>query len=316
MNIAIVGAGIAGLSAAVSLVAAGHEVKLFDKGRGPGGRLSTRRAEFSGRNVSFDHGAQYFTARSDAFRDAVRQWQAEGVIAEWTPRMTERLNGPAYVGVAGMSRLVRHLASPLNVSWASAVEAISGTAPALELLLAGGMRAGPFDRVIVAVPAEQASALLASAAPALARGARSSRSAPCWAVMLAYEKPTGIACDARQTNDGAIAWMARNSSKPERSGPETWVLHASADWSREHLEDPPAVVMDHLVDAFRLQMNTAPPAFVAAHRWRFARVETPLGEAFQFDPVRGIGTCGDWHLGARVESAWMSGASLAAEMLR
>ena len=45
MTTAIIGAGIAGLACAQKLKQAGRSVKLFDKGRGPGGRMSTRRMQ-------------------------------------------------------------------------------------------------------------------------------------------------------------------------------------------------------------------------------------------------------------------------------
>ena len=76
--IAIIGTGIAGLSAAQALTAAGHEVHLFDKSRGSGGRMSSKRSDAG----SLDMGAQYFTARDRRFATAVKQWQAQGHVAE------------------------------------------------------------------------------------------------------------------------------------------------------------------------------------------------------------------------------------------
>ena len=61
MQFAIIGAGMAGIACADALQAAGHAVAVFDKGRGPGGRMSTRRMETPLGTVAFDHGAQYFT---------------------------------------------------------------------------------------------------------------------------------------------------------------------------------------------------------------------------------------------------------------
>jgi monoamine oxidase len=71
MQVGIIGSGIAGLSCADRLTSFGHEVCLFDKGRGPGGRMSTRRVEVEGHTLSFDHGAQYFTRHSCANQSAV-----------------------------------------------------------------------------------------------------------------------------------------------------------------------------------------------------------------------------------------------------
>ena len=67
MKIIVVGAGLSGLSAARELSSRGHDVTVFDKGRGVGGRLATRRAG----SAVFDHGAQFFTARSDEFQQQV-----------------------------------------------------------------------------------------------------------------------------------------------------------------------------------------------------------------------------------------------------
>jgi renalase len=67
-DIVIIGGGMAGLSAATALAKTGASVTVLDKGRGPGGRMAARRVEIGGEQVSFDHGAQYLTARDPAFR--------------------------------------------------------------------------------------------------------------------------------------------------------------------------------------------------------------------------------------------------------
>ncbi|EXI81308.1 MAG: Dehydrosqualene desaturase [Candidatus Accumulibacter sp. BA-94] len=82
-RVALIGAGIAGLSCAAQLQQAGLEVSLFDKSRGAGGRMSTRRGD----GWQCDHGAQYFTARHPDFRAEVARWQQAGVAALWAPRL-------------------------------------------------------------------------------------------------------------------------------------------------------------------------------------------------------------------------------------
>ena len=69
LDVAVIGAGMAGLAAARTLAAAGHAVQVFDKGRGIGGRLSTRRTDYG----AFDHGAQYATVRDPPPPMCVRQ---------------------------------------------------------------------------------------------------------------------------------------------------------------------------------------------------------------------------------------------------
>lgn len=308
MATAIIGAGMAGLAAAAALTRGGETVRLFDKGRGPGGRMATRRAMLGEAEVAFDHGAQYFTARSPEFRAVVDGWLHAGAAAEWREGR--------YVGKPAMSSVIRAMAAPMHVTWGAQVSALEGGPAAWRLRMADGSSAEEFERVVVAVPAEQAAVLLAASAPELAAAASSVRSSPCWAVMLGYSQATEMKVHDLEPEAGPLGWVARNSSKPGRAGAETWVLHARADWSVEHLEAMPETVSEALTEAFRNLTGAAAPDLVMAHRWRFARVIEPLGDAFQYDAALGLATCGDWHLGARVEAAWTSGHLLAAKLLR
>ncbi len=316
MTIAIVGAGMAGLSAAEVLRGRGEHVRLFDKGRGAGGRMATRRTSLFGTDITFDHGAQYFTARSDGFRAAVSSWLDAGVAAPWNEDSAPASAPHRYVGAPGMNSILKAMAAPLDVSWGAEVKSLVGGPSDWRLRFADGSASGSFKKVIVAVPAEQAAVLLADAVPELAASARKVRSEPCWSAMLAYEQPTGIVSLSFEPEDGPLSWTARNSSKFGRTDAETWVLHARPDWSRKYLEAKPEAVAAHLVESFREQTGAGAPEFFEAHRWRYARVAEPLGVPFQLDAAAGIGTCGDWHLGARVEAAWTSGRLLSAELLR
>ena len=111
MRTVIIGAGLSGLMAARSLHDAGVEVTVIDKGRGVGGRLATRRIG----DARFDHGAQFFTVRSDEFRSHVDGWLAAGVVREWCRGFGENDGHPRYVGAGGMTSLAKHLASGLDV---------------------------------------------------------------------------------------------------------------------------------------------------------------------------------------------------------
>jgi hypothetical protein len=118
--------------------------------------------------------------------------------------------------------------------------------------------------------------------------------------------------DAGFTGDPVLAWYARNSSKPGREARESWVLHASPAWSRVEFDQPPHNVQRALFDRFsEIVGRTLPRMLVAdVHRWRHARVEAPLGEAFLLDRDAAVGFCGDWCLEPRAEAAWRSGRAL------
>ena len=83
MEIAVIGAGIAGLACAERLGSAGYRATLFDKSRSAGGRLATRRLQTPLGPTQFDHGAQYFKASTAQFARCVEQWRAAGFVLPW-----------------------------------------------------------------------------------------------------------------------------------------------------------------------------------------------------------------------------------------
>lgn len=309
MRVGIVGAGIAGLACAEGLRDRGHDVVLFDKGRGPGGRMSTRRFPTPLDEAHFDHGAQYFTARENKFQSQVSAWTAEGVVAPWPAAGKD-----AYVGVPAMNSPVRALAGRHVVHWSARVTAMEMAGDRWRLHVDGG-RVADVDLAVVAIPAEQAAALLADPTPDLASRARAAISEPCWTVMAAFGQPVPVTADCWPQPDpehDVVGWAARNSAKPGRSGPESWVVQASPGWSRRHIDaDPDAVTANLLAALARVLGVGLPPSIgTAAHLWRFAQ-SSQGGAGVMLDADRRLGLCGDWLIGPRVECAWISGADLA-----
>lgn len=310
-DILIIGGGIAGLSAATALADTGARTIVLDKGRGPGGRMAARRVEIGGEPIGFDHGAQYFTARDPAFREAVGGWEAAGVAARWPAAGTE-----AWVGTPGMNAPIRAMAEALDVRWNTRAERLvrSGALWRVE----AGEQVFTAATVLVAVPAEQAAVLLADTAPEMAIRAAGVTSAPCWAVMAGFDARLDLAADTFRSDSGPVSWAARNSAKPGRAGVETWVIHASPQRSRELIDLPKEEVAHILLADFFAAIGTASatPLHLDAHRWLYAQPEARKGGGALFDPRLQIGIAGDWLHSPRVEGAWLSGRALAEAVLQ
>ncbi len=309
MKVAIIGAGMAGLACADVLQAEGHSAALFDKGRGAGGRMSSRRMITPLGDVTIDHGAQYFTARDPVFSELVAGWRDQGVAAPWPD-----VGSDTWVGVPAMNAVIKAMAAPHDVTWGCQVTGIARNEGQWTLLKAGG-EVGPFDAVIMAIPAEQAAALLSLHDFAMARIALTARSQPCWTGMYVFDQAL-VSPSPVVRNAGMIAWAARNSAKPGRAVPEAWVVQASADWSQSHYDTAPGEIADLLLAALAGAIGTAVPAPVAAtaHRWAYA-LSAGTGDGALWNPGIGLGVCGDWLLGPRVECAWLSGRAMAAALL-
>lgn len=320
-SVAIIGAGMAGASAARALSLAGCHVAVFDKGRGIGGRTATRRlADGTG----FDHGAQYATAHDPGFAATIASWTQAGIVAPW--------GEPGWsVGTPGMTEPVRALLGDLPVSTGCTVSRLTRDGVHWRLSDAAGRYIeGAFDIVLVTAPAPQTRTLISTAGvdmPDLHAALGRVSYAPCWALMLAYVGEPIFAQSHRRERDSAaaIAWIARDTTKPGRGttragGRETLVVHAAPGWSRAHLEREPAAVAALLIAELRRVVDRPLPAdaqidHVLAHRWRYAMVEQAADEPCLWSPKLRLGVAGDSCLGGRVEAAYLSGVALAERVL-
>lgn len=330
-QIAVIGAGIAGLSCATALQQAGHAVHLFDKSRGAGGRMSTRRAD----DWQCDHGAQYFTARDSAFRAEVLRWEQAGAAALWNARVQViEADGTRpvastlerFVGTPRMTSPAALLAQSLNLTTGSTIIRLQGSDDGRWQLHSQeqGALAQRFDCVLLALPSPQAATLLqatrlpqATPPPALAAMADLALAAVmtgCWTLMLRFAVAPDLPYDAAFVNHGPLRWICRDSSKPGRSGQETWLLHASPEWSSLHMEQDADSVAALLLQAFA-QLNGPAPDAWTAHRWRYAQSkqqpQPALDPGCVWDDDVKLGLCGDWLNGGKVEGAWLSGRALA-----
>ena len=344
VRVAVVGAGIAGLACARTLLQAGCDVTVFDSAMEPGGRLATQESAFGG----FDTGAQYFTVRDARFQaalqatapDVVRPWSANAVrVLDPAGRVIEAAlpsREPHWVAVPGMAALPARWAEPLLEqrrlhldTTVLQVRRDTVNAQRWQLRTQGSASEHPvhagFDRVLLALPPSATSILLSQSerVDALQRVLSTVAVAPCWTLMLAYPNAAqpglqtlGPQWNAARSTHHRVAWLTRESSKPARTPIERWTVQASAEWSADHAADSAERVTAKLLRAFaELTGIRATPALAEALLWREAQTRKPLGESHVWNAALGVGLCGDWCLGHRVEDAFISGLELALAVL-
>ncbi len=325
----IVGAGLAGLVAATALAADGADVVLLDKGPGAGGRLATRRVE----GATFDHGAQFFTVRSEDFAHLVEGWRDAGVaLRAWShglPRAPSAVAGPEaveipadghprYVVEEGMNALARHLAEGLDVRErrrVSRADAVDGR----WRLSVEGMRAREVvegRRLLLTPPVPQSLALLPPDAPR-AEELTELAYAPCVALLAVLSAPPLLPWPGGvQVTDGPIGWLADNQRKGVSVRPAL-TAHAT-DAESAVLAD-----LDDATAAARLGSHVAPwlgdgrPVAVQVKRWRYARPLSPHPERAVATDVDGarLVFAGDAFGEARVEGAARSGLAAAQRLV-
>ena len=275
----------------------------------------------------FDHGAQFFTAQTAAFREWLIPLREAGVIACWEARFVELFSDRSrrvqwdqdhahYVGVPGMNAIAKWLANSLSIVLNTEIGKMDSFQGQWRLWNTQGEVVGTFDWVVVAVPAAQASALLPHD---FSHGAVVERVTmlPCYTLMLGFKQALPLSFDAALVHDADISWISVGASKPSRRPEHTLLVHATNQWASEHLEMESAAVLGHLVQQTSavLEHDLSGAVHSAVHRWRYANSEKRELEASLIDRPKRLAVCGDWCIHGRVEAAFLSGQKTAKEIV-
>lgn len=332
-RVAVVGAGVAGALCARALADGGLTVTVFDKARGPGGRLATRRAELARPApaeplaLRFDHGAPGFGARSPEFLHWAEQASAAGVLARWQPRVAPGSYAPLddptlWLPQPDMPALCRVALAGLPLQAGRAVAALRHGPAGWALDAADGPLGEGFDAVVLTLPPPQAAPLLQPHQTEWARRARAVAMRPTWTLMAVTDAaPAEATWDLAWPAEGPLASVVRQDAKPGRTaleGRATWVVHATATWSQTHLEAEPEAVQAALQAALAEALGRTPAwQHAVVHRWRYATAprEAAAPGRCLWDAALGLGQCGDALGGSGVEGAWASARALAAQVL-
>lgn len=318
-EVLVVGAGVSGLACARTLADHGLRVTVLEKGRGVGGRLSTRREG----EWRFDHGApsmQFADPRTQPF---VTSWVHDGYLTALPD---------AHIGRGAMSTWPKHLAADLSVKTGVQIaRAVRSTTGWTLTEQTGHEYRVPV--LVLAIPAPQAIALLSGAngpapqaLPSL-QGLHDVRMAPCWSTMVVFDSPPPMRLTEQleqghlSLDDERLARCFRQAGLPGRPTAEAWVVQSSADWSRAHLERTADDVCREITPLLQTQLGIAGTVVHAAsHRWRYARTEVGFDATCLWDGAAHLGACGDFAVAfpqaaSDVERAWLSGVAMAGRIL-
>ncbi|KAF8059634.1 hypothetical protein N665_1227s0010 [Sinapis alba] len=307
MKVAVIGSGISGAVCASTLARNGVSVTIFDSGRGPGGRMSQRReVGEDGKELTFDHGAPFFSVTNSDAMALVHEWESRGFVSQWKQVFgsfdcasnkflgfqQEGDDANKYVGVPGMNSISKALCNQ------SGVESMFGTGIAklewleeeLPWLLkdSKGQNLGRFhglvasDKNIVSprftglpppldlnlVP-ELATKLLQHI-PVL----------PCFSLMLAFKEPLSLipAKGLSFKNSEILSWAHCDSTKPGRStDSERWILHSTPGYAnsviaKTGLQKLSSETLDKISEEMFKEFQcsglvSSLPFFMKAHRW-------------------------------------------------
>jgi predicted NAD/FAD-dependent oxidoreductase len=312
-KIAVIGAGISGVYVAKELSKIA-DMKVFEKSRGFGGRMSTRTRD----DYQFDHGGQYFTARGKQFHNFLQPYINNGNICKWNPNIVriEKEHNPKitnlspdipfYVPVPKMSGFCRHLASDLNVCLETKIDKIIKKGNKWNLYQ-GDKDLGSFDWVICAIPSHQVAEIMPKCFSYMNK-IRNIKMQGCYSLMLGFMSPLDIKWDAASVNGYDISWVAVNSTKPERPKQYSVIAHSTNEWAERNIDIDPEKVKSHLMSELSeiIGQNLTSADHIDLHRWRYANARKQKGKKAYIDFDSNLAACGDWCIEGKVEAAFNS----------
>lgn len=319
MKIAIIGSGIAAatLCYRVSTACSDVSFEIFEKSRGVGGRMSTRRRE----HWAFDHGVPFFTARTESFQQTLKAFQSDGVVDIWQPNVTTLGKGkkpykrdwfePHYVASPGMNQLCKALLGAQSIEFEQTINLIEGKPAGWYLQSTRGGKFGPFDLVVSTAPAAQTQVIFQNVADA-----PSVDFDPCFTLLVKCSQNYQPEFDAARVNESTFKWLTWSQQKPGRLSYPSLVGHGTGEYSRSRFDEDHDRVKEELLNELRALLPTAIPVEdVDLHRWKYAQVVEPLGQPYWMDTTHSLAACGDWCLGNEVEHAYLSADALATEII-
>ncbi len=317
----VLGAGIAGLTAARELKDRGVEVLVLDKGRGVGGRMATRRIG----EARFDHGAQFFTVRNERFEKMVRSWVDAGVAREWSrgfpSRRDETLDDghPRYCGTDGMVTIPKYLAIPLDLRINLRIAAIAANKHGWLLRTSDGEELET-EALIVTAPIPQALTLFAAGNVKLPNSSMAELQRiqydPCIAVLVSLSEASGIPDPGGIKLSGEpISWMADNHMKGISPGGFGVTIHTGPEFSRNHWDIPDVEIVRELLKTVGPWLTQRPSSY-QVHRWRYSRPFLVHPKSFlMVDDPAALVFAGDGFRGSKIEGAALSGLAAADALL-
>lgn len=325
MKIAIIGSGISGSNLAYNLSQT-HKanITVFEKSRGFGGRMATRYND----KYSFDHGTQYFTAKSKEFKNFLESFINKGLVKEWSGKFitlseSEKYDriiyDPRYVCTPKMSSLCRHLIEKSDIEVKQnfkATSIIKDDDNKWKIISEDEDCAG-FDLVISTAPAEQCIDIFPKRFAEL-KTLKKVKMQACFTVMLGFpeiefkNKFKKIAWNGALIKDSFLGWIAINNSKHGRDkGAYSFVVQSNNVWAEENFDrDSEKIIEEMKNEFFKLLKIDGNTEYESFQKWKYANVEKPAGKDFLFDENLILAACGDWCISGKAESAFLSSLKL------
>ena len=322
-SVAIIGAGLSGITLA-NLIKKKFDVEIFEKSRGVGGRMSTRKEL----PFIFDHGAQFFKIKTIEFLNFCSELFDQRIIRPWNFNLAYfegnnlkkiriiKKKHKYFVGVPDMNSIVKYLSKNCDVALNTKIEKVIKRGKKWYLYDQSKRLYGGYDWLILTLPGEQNLELIPKSLSFYSL-VESIKMKAVFSVMIGMNESFNLKYDAALIENIDIAWLAINNSKPHRHCKHSLLVNSSFEYAAKNINSPKEKILKHLlcVTSRLIKYRLSNPSIVKIHKWRYVEAEKSPVENYYLNQDSQIAVCGDWFINSRVEGAFTSANHLSKKIL-
>jgi len=315
IDFCILGSGVSG-STIANLLSKKYSVKVFDKARGPGGRSSNKRFKD---NLSFDHGVQYISPKSNKFSKFIQKLYKNKILKTWSENhldftFEKKPLSVKYIGKKANNDIAKYNLKGIKQSFASPITKIRFNKNYWEVTINNKLKY-QFKSIILTCPYPQLKKLAKNYLNKKILNLKV-RMQPNITVMIAFKNQKNLPISSIKFDDDTLAWAANENSKERfKSNINLWTLQATLKWSKKTINKykNDKSIMEKLINRF-VQITGFEKKriiFKKIHGWKYSYNLEKTPYLSIWIKKKNLGICGDWLNGPKVENAWLSAADLA-----
>ena len=322
-KIAIIGAGMTSLTLS-SILRKKFNITIFEKSRGVGGRMSTRRAE----PYFFNHGAQYFKINNEKFRVFLRPFFHENIIRPWNANYAVIKNKVVikrekwedktshYIAYPKMNSVIKHLANDFSINLSSKVERIEKISNEWFVYDDNNSAYGPYDWIIFTIPPLQVTEILKSFK--YLNIIKKIKMRSCFSLMLGFENLKRIEYDVASFVDEDISWFVIKRFKLNNYFYSNILINSTYNYAERNEFKSREKIKNNLINiaSTSIDVDLSNHRHNALHFWRYAMSEKKNKFGSFLDSSSRVLVCGDWCMNGNIEGAFLSAKNGAEKILK
>ena len=312
----VIGSGISG-STIANLLSKKYSVDLFDKARGPGGRSSFKRLKGK---IGFDHGTQYISPISTYFKKFITDLIKKKVLKNWggkhsflNTKKKEDKKHVKVIGAKGNNDISKYLLKNINCYFYKELKKIEHKNKKWALFFSDGDKKN-YSNLILTCPFPQLKKLTKRIIKHSFLDQRIKMNANITVMILLNKKINSVS--SYFFDDPILGWAANeNTKKRFRTNKNLWTLQSTYKWANKKInknkinkKKNSQILIKKFFDL--LKIKNIKPQVIINHGWKYSSNSKPSKISSYWNSSLKIGACGDWFVGPRLESGWISAMDL------